>query len=67
MEDTDWRPSSCPNCGATREARRNPICKNSDCKTKPRRQQLSDLLRRPYGNLTQGEKEEIAELLDITL
>ena len=31
MEDTDWRPSPCPACGITREARRNPICLNPEC------------------------------------
>ena len=31
MEDTDWRPSACPNCGRLRAARRNPICDNQSC------------------------------------
>jgi hypothetical protein len=32
MEDTDWRPSPCPCCGFTREAARNPVCQNTECK-----------------------------------
>jgi len=31
MEDTDWRPSSCPVCGEMREAARHPVCRNVDC------------------------------------
>lgn len=31
MEDTDWRPSSCPLCGEMREARRTPVCQNPKC------------------------------------
>ena len=31
MEDTDWRPSSCPVCGEMREAARTPVCRNPDC------------------------------------
>jgi hypothetical protein len=31
MEDTDWRPSPCPQCGEMREAARNPVCRNVDC------------------------------------
>lgn len=31
MEDTDWRPSPCPECGRMREAARNPGCLNPNC------------------------------------
>ena len=31
MEDTDWRPSPCPECGVMREAARNPVCRNVAC------------------------------------
>lgn len=31
MEDTDWRPSPCPECGAMREAARYPRCDNHRC------------------------------------
>jgi hypothetical protein len=32
MEDTDWRPSSCPECGKLREAARYPVCENKNCR-----------------------------------
>ena len=35
MEDTDWRPSSCPVCGHYRAAARNPVCTNLKCVTHP--------------------------------
>ena len=35
MEDTDWRPSSCPVCGHYRAAARHPVCTNSNCVTHP--------------------------------
>lgn len=31
MEDTDWRPSACPNCGRLRHAARRPVCTNPAC------------------------------------
>jgi hypothetical protein len=31
MEDTDWRPSPCPQCGEMREAAKSPVCRNVDC------------------------------------
>ncbi len=34
MEDTDWRPSPCPECGEIREAARYPVCKNVICQVK---------------------------------
>lgn len=41
MEDTDWRPSKCPQCGAFREAKRNPVCKNENCTSKTETQDLA--------------------------
>jgi len=35
MEDTDWRPSSCPVCGHYRAAARHPVCTNLKCVTHP--------------------------------
>lgn len=32
MEDTDWRPSRCPECGQMRNAERYPVCTNTHCK-----------------------------------
>lgn len=32
MEDTDWRPSPCPECGQWRDAAKYPICMNKECK-----------------------------------
>ena len=64
MEDTDWRPSPCPHCGSIRSAQRNPICKNPDCVPISRREHLVRLLRRPFGNLSSGEKTEIADMLE---
>jgi len=32
MEDTDWRPSPCPECGEFRGAARYPVCKNKNCR-----------------------------------
>ena len=61
MRDTDWRPSRCPHCGEWREAREKPICQNPKCTPKSRSEQLCDLLRRPFGNLTEGEKAEVAD------
>lgn len=31
MEDTDWRPSACPECGRLRNAARYPVCDNYLC------------------------------------
>ena len=31
MEDTDWRPSACPDCGKMRNAERHPVCTNTEC------------------------------------
>jgi len=31
MEDTDWRPSPCPECGELREAAKYPVCENKNC------------------------------------
>ena len=31
MEDTDWRPSPCPQCGKLREAAKTPVCENPLC------------------------------------
>ena len=31
MEDTDWRPSPCPDCGEYRAAAKNPVCDNPNC------------------------------------
>ena len=35
MEDTDWRPSSCPVCGHYRAAAEHPVCTNLKCVTHP--------------------------------
>lgn len=32
MEDTDWRPSPCPECGRLRNAARYPVCENKECR-----------------------------------
>lgn len=32
MEDTDWRPSPCPECGQWRDAAKYPICMNKECR-----------------------------------
>jgi hypothetical protein len=32
MEDTDWRPSACPECGRLRNADRHPVCENKECR-----------------------------------
>ena len=32
MEDTDWRPSPCPECGELREAAKYPVCENKNCR-----------------------------------
>jgi hypothetical protein len=64
MEDTDWRPSPCPHCGEIRAAQRNPVCNNLDCAPITRKDQLTHLLRRPFGHLTPGEKSEIADMLE---
>jgi len=32
MEDTDWRPSACPECGRLRNAARYPVCENKQCR-----------------------------------
>ena len=62
--DTDWRSSPCPHCGVTREAQKNPVCRNPDCVPVSRKEQLIKILRRPFGNLTSSEKIEIADLLE---
>lgn len=31
MEDTDWRPSPCPQCGKLRGAAKTPVCENPLC------------------------------------
>ena len=31
MEDTDWRPSPCPQCGKLRDAAKTPVCRNVAC------------------------------------
>lgn len=64
ISDTDWRPSKCPHCGEWREASEKPNCKNKNCKPKTRTEQLIELLRRPFGNLTEGEKKEVADVLE---
>lgn len=32
MQDTDWRPSPCPECGEMREAAKYPVCGNRECR-----------------------------------
>ena len=32
MEDTDWRPSACPECGRLRNAARYQVCENIECR-----------------------------------